>query len=278
MDELILKTLLDSVEKHQKVALVTVTEVKGSTPRDAGALMLVWENGNIAGSIGGGKVEFYVIQEAVAALKKNADCVFDHSLTPTGDLEMQCGGAAKGFIKIFGAKNRVVIAGGGHIGQKLVELAQFLGFYTIVFDDREDYVNKESLKKADELIIGSYDAILDHVQMDHQTFVMITTKGHLTDIEAVKQVLKTEAKYIGLIGSTHKQLFARRELIKAGFTMDDLARIYGPIGLDIANQMPEEIAVSIMSEVLLVKNNSTLAHRKLDAEMVNRLVKQPTTV
>ncbi len=278
MDEIILKKLLDSIENQQKVALVTVTEVKGSTPRDEGSLMLVWENGHIAGSIGGGKVEYYVIQEAIDALKNDKDCLFDHSLTPTGDLKMQCGGVAKGFIKIFGTKNKLVIAGGGHIGQKLVELAKFLGFYTIVFDDREDYVNKEALKKADQLIIGSYDKILDHVAIDERTYVIITSKGHLTDIQAAKQILKTDANYIGLIGSKNKQLFARREFLKAGFTVDDLKRIYGPIGLDIANQMPEEIAVSILSEVLLVKNKCELAHRKLDEDTVNLLLRQPETV
>ena len=107
MEELILKKILQNLEDHKKVALVTLTDVGGSTPRDTGSLMLVWENGETYGSIGGGKVEYFVTGEAVEALKQNTDRNFEHSLMPDGDLEMQCGGTVKGFIKIFRPNEKI---------------------------------------------------------------------------------------------------------------------------------------------------------------------------
>ena len=274
MEELILKRIIKSLDNGKKVAPVTVTEVGGSTPRDAGSLMLVWENGETFGSIGGGKIEYFVIQEAIEALKINKEKMFDHSLTPKGDLEMQCGGTAKGFIKIFKPKNKIIIAGGGHVGEKVLELANFLGFRCEVIDDREEYRNKESLKIADELVINSFDKALDQMNVDENTYIVITTKSHVTDIVFVKRAIKTKAKYIGLIGSKTKQIFVRETLTKEGFTDEEIKRIYGPMGLNVANQMPEEIAVSILSEILMIKNNSTLEHRKLDDDLVDSIIKK----
>ena len=154
MEELILKKILESIENHKKVALVTLTDVGGSTPRDTGSLMLVWEDRETYGSIGGGKVEYFVTDEAAEALKQNEDRNFEHSLTPDGDLEMQCGGTVKGFIKIFRPNEKIVIAGGGHVGEKVLELAKFLGFNCEVIDDREDYIDKPSLQKADKIMVG----------------------------------------------------------------------------------------------------------------------------
>ena len=101
MDEIILKRIIESLNREEKVALVTITEIKGSTPRDEGSLMLVWEDGKSFGSIGGGKIEYTVIQESVEALKANKNRNFNHSLTPQGDLKMECGGEASGFIRVF---------------------------------------------------------------------------------------------------------------------------------------------------------------------------------
>lgn len=274
MEELILKKILENIENHKKVALVTLTEVGGSTPRDTGSLMLVWENGETYGSIGGGKVEYFVTGEAVEALKQSEDRSFEHSLTPDGDLKMQCGGMVKGFIKIFKPNEKVVIAGGGHVGEKVLEVAKFLGFNCEVIDDREEYLDKPSLQKADKILVGYYKDVIKDAGIDENTYVVITTKSHITDLEFAKEVLKTKARYIGVIGSTKKQIFVRESLLKDGFSGDDIKRIYGPVGLNISNQMPEEIAVSIMGEILMVKNGGTLEHRKLEEEIVDNIIQK----
>ena len=274
MEELILKKILESIENHKKVALVTLTDVGGSTPRDTGSLMLVWEDRETYGSIGGGKVEYFVTDEAAEALKQNEDRNFEHSLTPDGDLEMQCGGTVKGFIKIFRPNEKIVIAGGGHVGEKVLELAKFLGFTCEVIDDREDYIDKPSLQKADKITGGFYKDIGKDAAIDENTYVVIATKSHITDLEFVKEVLKTKARYIGTIGSRKKQIFLREELLQDGFSAEDIKRIYGPVGINISNQMPEEIAVSILAEILMVKNGGTTEHRKLEDSIVDNIVQK----
>lgn len=262
MDELILKEILEALDRNEKAALVTLTGIKGSTPRDEGSLMLVREDGRILGSIGGGKIEYAVIQESVQAIRDGKSREFEHSLTPNGDLGMQCGGEAKGFIKVFSPEKRLVIAGGGHVGEKVLELATFLGFKCTVIDDREEYRNRESLKKANRIIIAPYEKAIEQIEITDETYIVIATKGHVGDLEFVKNALRTDAKYIGLIGSKAKHVFIRKALKEEGFSDEQIAKIYGPVGLDISNQLPEEIAVSIMSEILLIKNSGSLKHRK----------------
>ena len=262
MDEIILKKIMDTLNNEKKVALVTLTEIKGSTPRDEGSLMLVWEDGKSFGSIGGGKIEYTVIQESIEALKTNLSKSFEHSLTPEGDLKMQCGGEAKGFIRVFIPEKRLIIAGGGHVGEKVLDLALFLGFKCIVVDDREEYKEKESLQRAHKIIISPYEKAMEHLTITEDTYIVIATKGHAGDLDFVKEALKTKAKYIGLIGSKIKHIFIKNSLKEEGFSEEEINKIYGPVGLDISNQLPEEIAVSIMSEILLIKNHGSLNHRK----------------
>lgn len=263
MEEQILKKILESVENNILVALVVLTEVGGSTPRDSGSLMAVFEDGSSLGSIGGGKIEYTVIQEAVEALKRGQDVNFSHELTPNGDLEMHCGGFAKGYIRVFGVKNRLIIVGGGHVGEKVLQLGKFLGFYCVVVDDREEYDSKDELKSADEIIIAPYNEAVQKLYIDKNTYIVVATKSHIGDIEFAKTVLKSECKYLGVIGSLTKHKTIKRTLLKEGFTDDEIRKIYGPIGLNISNQLPEEIAISIISEILLVKNNGTLSHKSI---------------
>ncbi len=262
MEEQILQEVLQSVSKNIPVALVTLTGVGGSTPRDAGSIMAVFNDGKTLGSIGGGKIEFEVTKEALEALKEGKDRNFSHSLTPSGDLQMECGGSAQGYIKIFGVKNKLIIAGGGHVGEQVLELGKFLGFHCIVVDDRNSYADRQSLKNADELIISSYEQAIKKLTIDANTYIVVATKSHLDDIAFAKTVLNSNCKYLGVIGSSRKHKSIRKTLLEDGFTKEEIQKIYGPIGLNISNQLPQEIALSIMAEILLVKNGGKLAHMK----------------
>lgn len=261
MEEEILKKIIGKVENNIPVALVTLTEVGGSTPRDAGSMMVVFADGNSFGSIGGGRIELVVIQEAVEALKNQKDVVFSHELTPAGDLHMECGGKVKGYIKILGAKRQLIIAGGGHVGKKVLSLGKFLGFHCVVIDNRSEY--REKLKEADKVIIADYDKATAELIIDKNTYIVVATSGHLGDIEFVKTVLKSDCRYLGVVGSLKKHKSINRTLLNAGFSDEEIGKIYGPIGLDISNQLPEEIAMSIMSEILLIKNRGNLRHKKI---------------
>ncbi|WP_267523061.1 XdhC family protein [Campylobacter sp. MG1] len=262
MEENILKQVYDAVAKNEAIALVTLIEVKGSTPRDAGSIMAVYSDGRIIGSIGGGPMEYEVIKEALDAINKGESKEFNHALTPQGEFKAQCGGYAKGYIKVFNTKSKLIIAGGGHIGKKLLELGKFLGFYCIIVDNREEYKTEKSLQIADEIIICDYSNINEFLKIDENSYIVVVTQNCYCDFDCVKNILDKNFKYLGVIGSKSKQNFIRKSLKDSGFNDILINKIYGPTGLDISNQLPEEIAFSILSEILLIKNNGKLVHKK----------------
>lgn len=256
----VLEKLIDAVNSGESVALVTLTEVSGSTPADIGNVMAVFEDGSIAGTIGGGKLEYEVTKEALQAIKEEKNVNFSHSLKSGGDLGMKCGGHANGNIRIFTSEKKLLVIGGGHIGENIVYLAKFLKFKVTVIDDRPDFKNKESLQIADEIIISNYNDFIDKVKIDSNTYAVIATKGHLGDLDALLSLLEKKLKYIGVIGSKTKTAYVRSELMKKGYSEEDLANTYAPIGLSISDQTPKEIAISILAEILAVKNKKVVQH------------------
>ncbi|MBZ7984722.1 XdhC family protein [Campylobacter sp. Cr9] len=257
MDDIVLKEVYKRCEKNEKIALITLTKSSGSTPRNAGSMMALFSDGTSVGSIGGGKLEYEVLKEAKECLENNKSKIFNHELTPNGDLKMQCGGLASGYIKIINQKPKLIIFGAGHIGKEIIFLAKYLGFYSILLDDRKEYLKNY----ADEEHLSNYED-LDFLEIDENTYIIIVTKSHLDDYKCLKSVIEKNAKYIGVIGSKTKHKFIKDELIKDSFSNELFHKIYAPIGLDIANQEPREIAFSILSEILLIKNQGNLAHKK----------------
>jgi xanthine dehydrogenase accessory factor len=147
-----------------------------------------------------------------------------------------------------------VIIGAGHVAQKIADITKMLGFYTVVVDDREEFANRERFNTADEIkVIPSFDNLPNYVIINNNSYVIIVTRGHAYDKEVLAQMLKTNAKYIGMIGSRSKREFVYSSLLNEGFTSADLDRVYSPIGLPIYAQTPEEIAVSIAAELIKVK-------------------------
>lgn len=256
MDELIINALYQAKNENKAFALVTLTDVKGSTPRDDGSMMIVFADGKIIGSIGGGKVEWVVIQEAIRAINDNKSRNFSHELTPKGDLLMQCGGTAKGYIKVFNKKPILMIVGGGHIGKCLLKLGEFLGFSCKIIDNRSEY--KDDFK-GKNLIISEYSK---EQIIDNNTYIVVATQSHLNDLEFVKANIYKDFAYLGVIGSKNKHKFFKSELKASGINDELISKIYAPIGLNISNQLPEEIAFSILSEILLIKNKGSLEHKK----------------
>lgn len=263
MEELILEKITNSIKLGQKVALVILTKSIGSTPRNSGSMMAVWENKTIFGSIGGGKIEHIVIDEAIDALNLGVGKSFTHELTPNGDLQMQCGGKVQGYIKVFNAKEKLIIVGGGHVGEKILHLGKFLGFHCEVIEDREEYKNKQELQIADKIIISDYKKAINEILIDENTYIVVVTKNHAGDIDFARTVINSKCKYLGVIGSVTKHKYVKKVLLQEGFDEKSINKIYGPIGLNISNQLPQEIAISILSEILLVKNQGSLEHKKI---------------
>lgn len=156
---------------------------------------------------------------------------------------------------IFNTENACIL-GGGHIGKVLAELCKNLGFYVSVVDDREEFANAERFNNIDEVVVApGFENITDYVKINHHSFVIIVTRGHSYDKEVLAQMLLTDAKYIGMIGSSNKRNHVYQCLLEDGFTFNELDRIYSPIGLPIHADTPEEIAVSIAAEMIKVRRS-----------------------
>ena len=247
----------ENLTQGKKVALVTVTETSGSSPASAGQIMAVLADGRSAGTVGGGATEHQIKQKTLEALKNN-DVVFSFSLDHA-ESGMVCGGNMKGFVNILGEENNLYIFGGGHIAQSLASLAQATGFFVTVIEDRPELEKEFSNVKYLQCTPENYEK---EIHLSGKAFIVICTRGHKTDDEALRFCLSKTPKYLGMIGSKKKVEILLENLSHDGYPEERLRNIYTPIGLDIAGSVPAEIAVSIMAEILLVKNNGTPGHKK----------------
>lgn len=266
MEAKLLKELTRCLDKGQEVALVTVTVAAGSKPRDVGSMMIVDSGGHlIAGTIGGGKVEETAKKDAALCLKNKESKTVKYELTLSDSersLGMACGGYMEMFIKTFGKRDNLIIFGGGHIGLELSHLAKTLGYRVTIVDQRPEYCSEERFPGVDEriLLVADQPPVLE---IDSHTSIVIVTHGHLYDMEALRLVVNSDARYMGMIGSRTKIRHCFAELKEEGISETNLQRVFAPIGLDIGGETPEEIAVAILGEVQAVKYGRSGSFLKL---------------
>ena len=239
-------------EQGTPFVVATIVESLGSTPRKTGAKMIVLADGRTIDTVGGGKIEAEVTRDAVDALKRGVSRVVEYELRLTGEhaLGMACGGEAKVFLDVHAPDRTLVIAGAGHISQKLCPMAKLLDFRVVVVDQRPEFANAERFPLADEVIVGSPADIASLVRLDDRTHVVIVTHGHLFDKDALRAVATSPAPYVGMIGSRSKVTTVMRDLQEEGVPSEVLARVHAPIGIDLGGQTPGEIAVSILSQII----------------------------
>ncbi|MBI3553079.1 MAG: XdhC family protein [Elusimicrobia bacterium] len=240
----------------QSTALVTLTRSTGSAPRELGAKMLVFPDGTIQGTIGGGRLEAQAIEDAIKAIKGGQPLSRSYELEPKA-LGMYCGGTVEVFIDVFTESLKLVILGGGHVGEKLAALAAFLGVPHWVIDDRPEFAAPARFPHARQTFVAQPSAALQTLHLDENTAIAIVTRCHGFDLRCLVAALPTKAFYIGMIGSRTKtrRLFdacERRELN----TSED-GRVHAPIGLDLGGRTPEAIALSIMAEIMRLRNGAT---------------------
>jgi len=246
----ILKEALKRIDKGEVIALVTVVETKGSTPREVGAKMVVGKDGLIAGTIGGGITEAKIIEEAKQAIKEGKERLLTYHLTKEEaalDEGAICGGEMKVFIDVIQPKEEVLIFGAGHIAVYVSKLMKMIGF-----------ANKERFPESDEIIIESIDKALQHIKITPSTYIIIVTRGHLQDQEVLASVIESDAAYIGMIGSRKKNATVFQYLEEQGVSAQELKKVHAPIGIDIGAQTPEEIAVSIIAEIIEVRRKKAI--------------------
>lgn len=259
MDERVLQSIIEGLSNGRKMALVTIISSDGSTPRKNGSMMSVNENGDIVGSVGGGKIEGVVIDSAVKCLKSGQGEVFAYDLSERGKVQMICGGKVEGYIKVFEPKPNLIILGGGHISQNICRLTDHMNFRRIVIEDREEFEKYDAFKNIEEFIVASNINEVGNINFDN-SYIVIVTRGHKSDSYWVKELINKNYNYLGVVGSMKKSLQLKDILSNEGISKDMIESIHTPIGLDISDGTPEEIAVSILSEILLVKNNGSLEH------------------
>lgn len=236
-------------------AWVTLIESKGSTPRHQ-ASMIVLSEGQIIGTIGGGPVEHEVVTQAQEAIQlrcsRIVECVLNQNVE--GGLNMHCGGTVKVHIEVYGSRPYLILIGGGHVNEQVGKLAHSLNFEVIVIDDRSEFDLEKKYPYASKYFEGNaFEELIpkaSHYFMK-DSFVVIATKDH--DEGALRAILKYETAYIGVISSRRKAVVIRENLSDLIGTQT----VHMPIGLDIGAETPEEIALSILSEILMVKNKAT---------------------
>ncbi len=242
-------------------ALITVVEARGSVPREAGAKMIVQHDGRIFGTIGGGAVEALVIEEAQQVIKNGRPRLVKHDLNDEegSDTGMVCGGNMTFFIEPLAVTEKLYIFGGGHIALYLSRLAELMGWRYAVIDDREEFCNAERFPKAEQLYVEAPGKTAAQLTTGHSDYIIIITRDHAYDYDVLREVLKSNAGYIGMIGSKLKRKQIYEKLITVDGVSDDrLARVHSPIGLDIHAETPEEIALSIMAELVQVKRAGSM--------------------
>ncbi|HUK50592.1 MAG TPA: XdhC/CoxI family protein [Terriglobales bacterium] len=236
------------LEKQETFALATIVDYKGSVPRRL-AKMIVTRDLKTYGTIGGGCVEGQVAEEAALMLREGGKGVvlksYDLVEEEAGGVGMNCGGKIDVTIEIVQPEPRLIIAGSGHIASSLAKLAQMLEFEIVVVDPM---AKKDRYPQARLVIADFVETAMPTIHVSPNTYIVIVTR-HKDDMPALKAALKTDATYIGLIGSKRRVLQAFQILLKEGVTTQQLDRINAPVGLNIGAETPDEIALSIMAEI-----------------------------
>ncbi len=259
----LIKLLSEAIDSSRAAAFVTVISVGGSTPRDAGARMLVYEDGSIEGTVGGGAMEALTIRKAVECIAAGEGGKFTFALKPGGNTGMICMGDMEVYIDVYKTPLKVLILGGGHVGVKIAEACRMAGYPYMVADDRTEFANAERFPQAMRIINEFPHKAVKAAGVDKDTYVVIVTRGHALDRECLEEVMKTKAAYIGMIGSAPKvreifRLLGKKKL----YPLKD-ARVHSPIGLNLGGKTPGEIAVSVMAEIVKVHYRRDGAHMRV---------------
>jgi xanthine dehydrogenase accessory factor len=213
--------------------------------------MIVFPDGNFEGTIGGGQMESRVIQDALISLVDGKPQLMEYTFVdPQKEDDGVCGGQVKVFIEPMLPTSTLVVLGAGHVGKAVAYLADWLGFRVVVSDDRAELCTSENIPEADELIIDQLSSLPERMEITTQTFLVLTTRDVDIDVTGLPALLDTPAAYIGVIGSKRRWATTRKILIKQGISEDKLARVKSPIGIELNAETPEEIAVSIMAEII----------------------------
>jgi xanthine dehydrogenase accessory factor len=269
MNKEVFAAVAEALDRGEPAALVTIVSARGSTPQRVGAKMLVFGDGRIVGTIGGGCYENDAFWKAREALTHRRPQMVHYELSDDFAQEtgLICGGQMDVYIEPIEPSPELYVIGAGHVGFHLARLAHEVGFRVHVVDDREKFANTERFPDAAEVVVGDIPSWLAQASLPPHAYAVIVTRGHTNDLDALRALAPRELRYLGLIGSRAKVARIYDALLAEQTPADLLKRVHAPIGLDIGAVTPQEIAVSILAELIAVKHGKVAGGDAADLSM-----------
>lgn len=261
-----MQELLDAQGAGKAAVLATVVKARGSVPRHAGAKMIVYEDGRCSGTIGGGEMESRVVAAAQAAIADGRPRLLPYALVDPqrGDPGV-CGGEVEIYLEPYTPPVSIFVVGCGHVGRAVAALAHWLGYHVVVNDDREELATPENIPEADVYLPGTMAQVLAQYTIHRNTYVVLVTRNVLVDRQILPHLIDTPAPYIGVMGSRRRWAETQRLLRADGVAEADLARFHSPVGLELNAESPEEIAVSILAEIIMLRRGGTGERMKTES-------------
>ena len=254
------REILDAYNGGQVVGVATV--VRSDQPQRMGARLLLRLDGTTQGTLADPDLEHL----AMEAIRKVAEVGNNEHILTADGTEL--------FVEGYTSPATVVLMGGGHVGKATSLVAKSLGFRIYIVDDRPEFANKERFPEAQDTIVAEFNKGLDQIPINVNTYIVVATRGHKQDDLALEAAIHTPARYVGLMGSRRKTLLIYKHLLKKGYSPETLRKVKAPIGLDIGALTPEEIAVSIMSELVMVRRGGSGGPMQMDEKFFNRAMQQ----
>ncbi|HEV2113497.1 MAG TPA: XdhC/CoxI family protein [Terriglobales bacterium] len=256
----------------RRAALATIIGVRGSIPSFQSAKMLVRDDGSILGTIGGGCVEAEVWQVAreVMEQERPRTLSFDLNQDPKFDTGLVCGGTVEIYVEPVLPVPHLYIFGAGHVSLSLYKAARLAGFDVSVIDDRESYANRERFPEAREIHANEYEKVCEQLSPTESEYIVIATRGHRDDMRVLRWAIEAPVRYLGMIGSQRKWLKIAQAFAEEGVADEKLERVLSPVGLDIGAQTPEEIAISIVAEMIAARHRmeSGVQRKRVERKVV----------
>jgi xanthine dehydrogenase accessory factor len=261
----------------QKCAVATIVQVNGSIPSFESAKILVREDGSFMGTVGGGCVEAEVWNAAreVIETEKPRHLSFSLGQDAAYDEGLICGGQLNIFVEPVIPQPRAFIFGGGHVSKGISKIATLAGFSTSIIDNREAFANPERFPEAEATYAEEYEDAFPKLPVNSSSYIIIVTRGHRDDMRVLRWAVNTPARYIAMIGSKRKTISVVHELEKEGIPREAFEKVFAPMGLEIGAELPEEIAISVVAEMIAVRrapdtdwrqlSKSIFAHDRLKA-------------
>lgn len=258
MNQSIYQALSELEKNNESAALCTVIKSEGSTPRHVGSKMLVYPDGKFIGTVGGGELENRVLKAARESITNGSAVTLSYTMAdPARGDPGVCGGIVEVFVEPILSPATIVVIGAGHVGKAVVHLAKWLGFRVAVSDDRAEFCNPESTPGGDAYYPVEMGKLAGHLKINSRTYIIIASRGSGVDAAGLSPLLESDAAYIGVIGSKRRWLTTAKALKEKGVAQELLAKVHSPMGLELNAETPEEIAVSILAEVLMIRDRGT---------------------